>query len=639
VSRFIDELKRTHRCGELRAADIGKVVTLFGWVGHRRDHGGCVFIDLRDREGITQVVFDPAYAKAEAWSARAGGAPVELDPEKLREAHHLAEQMRGEWVIAVRGVVLSRGQNINPKLPTGEIEILVTEAVVLNKAETPPFEIKDDIDTREEIRLQYRYLDLRRAPLQRTLRMRHEINHATRNYLSDQGCLELETPFLVKYTPGGARNFLVPSRLSPGKFYALAESPQLYKQLFMVAGFDRYFQIVKCFRDEDLRVDRQPEFTQIDVELSFVNQDDVFRLMEGLIFAVVKAALGIDLHELYPSGQFPEMPFAESMAKYGNDKPDLRFGIEHTDLTELVLEHKGGGVPLWAEISQRYEEGKLRRDLLPEIVKALVIPASANLSRPQTEELEKGLREIKGFRGLARAKVAEDGSWTQSPLAKSITPELRRAINERLGAKTGDILCFQFGKASIVHTVMAKLRVDVAKRIGLIPEYGHGGQWKFLWVTNPPLFEYDDETGRWAAAHHAFTRPVDEHIPLLESDPAKVECYRYDLVLNGFEIGGGSIRLHDPEVQQRVFKTLGIHEQDAHEKFGFLLDALRSGAPPHGGIALGMDRLAMLLTGSPNLRDVIPFPKTNQGTDQMTGAPVVVESAQLEELFVKSVAP
>ncbi len=639
MSRFIDELKRTHRCGELRAADIGKVVTLFGWVGHRRDHGGCVFIDLRDREGITQVVFDPAYAKAEAWSARAGGAPVELDPEKLREAHHLAEQMRGEWVIAVRGVVLSRGQNINPKLPTGEIEILVTEAVVLNKAETPPFEIKDDIDTREEIRLQYRYLDLRRAPLQRTLRMRHEINHATRNYLSDQGCLELETPFLVKYTPGGARNFLVPSRLSPGKFYALAESPQLYKQLFMVAGFDRYFQIVKCFRDEDLRVDRQPEFTQIDVELSFVNQDDVFRLMEGLIFAVVKAALGIDLHELYPSGQFPEMPFAESMAKYGNDKPDLRFGIEHTDLTELVLEHKGGGVPLWAEISQRYEEGKLRRDLLPEIVKALVIPASANLSRPQTEELEKGLREIKGFRGLARAKVAEDGSWTQSPLAKSITPELRRAINERLGAKTGDILCFQFGKASIVHTVMAKLRVDVAKRIGLIPEYGHGGQWKFLWVTNPPLFEYDDETGRWAAAHHAFTRPVDEHIPLLESDPAKVECYRYDLVLNGFEIGGGSIRLHDPEVQQRVFKTLGIHEQDAHEKFGFLLDALRSGAPPHGGIALGMDRLAMLLTGSPNLRDVIPFPKTNQGTDQMTGAPVVVESAQLEELFVKSVAP
>ena len=625
MSRFIDELKRTHRCGELRASDLDKEVVLFGWVANRRDHGGLIFIDLRDRDGITQIVFDP----------------------DEKDAHVLAEATRPEWVIGIRGVVRSRGEQFskkegklvsatNPKLATGAIEILVKEATIFNKAETPPFEINDEIDTREELRLTYRYLDLRRAPLQRALRMRHEINRATRNYLSDAGCLELETPFLVKYTPGGARNFLVPSRLSPGKFYALAESPQLYKQLFMVAGFDRYFQIVKCFRDEDLRVDRQPEFTQIDVEMSFVNQDDIFTLMEGLIFSVFKIALGLDLHTLFPSGRFPQLPFAESMEKYGNDKPDLRFGIEHTDLTDLIIEHKGGGVSFWAELADKYTNGTLRREVPAEIIKALVIPASANLSRPQAEELEKGLKEIKGFKGLARAKVAEDGSWTQSPLSKSITVEARTAINEKLGAKPGDILCFQFGRTSVVHTVMAKLRVDIAKKIGLIPEFGHGGKWNLLWVVNPPLFEYDEESKTWSAAHHAFTRPVDEHVELLESDPARVNCYRYDLVLNGFEIGGGSIRLHDPEVQSRVFATLGIDAKDAHEKFGFLLDALRSGAPPHGGIAVGMDRLAMLLTGAPTLRDVIPFPKTNQGTDQLTGAPGIVDPPQLAELHVKT---
>lgn len=632
MSRFIDDLKRSHRCGELRASDIGKEVVLFGWVARRRDHGGCIFIDLRDRDGIAQIVFDPSY------QAAIGKLNVSVTKEQIDEAHAIGEKSRPEWVIGVRGVVVSREGNANEKLNTGKIEIWVAEATIFNKAETPPFEIADEIDTREELRLTYRYLDLRRAPLQRALRMRHEINRATRNYLSDAGCLELETPFLVKYTPGGARNFLVPSRLSPGKFYALAESPQLYKQLFMVAGFDRYFQIVKCFRDEDLRVDRQPEFTQIDVEMSFVNQDDVFRLMEGLVFSVFKTALGIDLHELFPSGRFPQLPFAESMEKYGNDKPDLRFGIEHTDLTDLIIEHKGGGVPFWAELADKYTSGALRREVPGEILKGLVIPASANLSRPQAEELEKGLKEIKGFKGLARAKVAEDGSWTQSPLSKSITPEARAAINAKLGAKPGDMLCFQFGRTSVVHTVMAKLRVDVAKKIGLIPEYGHGGKWNLLWVVNPPLFEYDEESKTWSAAHHAFTRPVDEHVELLETDPARVNCYRYDLVLNGFEIGGGSIRLHDPEVQSRVFKTLGIDAKDAHEKFGFLLDALRSGAPPHGGIAIGMDRLAMLLTGAPTLRDVIPFPKTNQGTDQLTGAPVVVDPPQLAELHVKTTA-
>ncbi|HSN99748.1 MAG TPA: aspartate--tRNA ligase [Candidatus Nanopelagicales bacterium] len=638
MSRFIDELKRTHRCGDLRASDIGKEVVLFGWVASRRDHGGCVFIDLRDREGIAQLVFDPAYAQPDVWASRGRAPAPELDTALVQKAHDLAEQVRGEWVIGIRGIVVSRGANKNPKISTGDVEVIVIEAAVFNRAETPPFEITDDIDTREEIRLSSRYLDLRRAPLQRTLRMRHDINRVTRNYLSDQGCLELETPFLVKYTPGGARNFLVPSRLSPGKFYALAESPQLYKQLFMVAGFDRYFQIVKCFRDEDLRLDRQPEFTQIDVELSFVNQDDVFTLMEGLVFAVFKDVLGIDLRDRYPDGRFPRLPFAESMARYGNDKPDLRFALEHTELTDLIVEHGGGGVPFWAEIADKYKGGQYRREVPAEIIKALVIPASANMSRPQLEELERGLKEIKGFKGLARAKLADDGAWTQSPLAKSITPELRQKINEAVGAKPGDVICFQFGKTGVVHTVMAKLRVDIAKRMGLIPDYGHGDKWQLLWVVNPPLFEHDEDTGRWAAAHHAFTRPVDEHIPWLETDPARVECYRYDLVLNGFEIGGGSIRLHDPEVQARVFKTLGIDEQDAREKFGFLLDALKSGAPPHGGIAIGMDRLAMLVSGAPTLRDVIPFPKTNQGTDQMTGAPVPVDPPQLAELHVKTTA-
>jgi len=631
VSRFIDELKRTHRCGELRASAEGTVVILFGWVASRRDHGGCVFVDLRDRTGITQVVFDREYSKKHPAAAEHGS---EAD---ATEAHQLAEQMRTEWVIGVRGVVLSRGTNKNPKIPTGEIEVLVLEATVFNRAETPPFEISDDVDTREEIRLEKRYLDLRRPQLQRTLMSRHKINLATRNYLSGEGCLELETPYLVKYTPGGARNFLVPARLAPGKFFALAESPQLYKQLLMVAGFDRYFQIVKCFRDEDSRLDRQPEFTQIDIELSFTNQSEIFRLIEGLIFAIWKAALDLDLGQLYPSGQFPEMQYAEAMGKYGSDKPDLRYGLPHVDLSDLIIEHKGGGVPLWSEITDRYDSGALRKDIKPEIIKAMVIPASANMSRPQLEELEKGLKEIRGFRGLARAKIADDGTWTQSPLAKSISPELRVAINTACDAKPGDVIVFQFGKETLVQTVMARLRGDVAKRMGLIPEYGHGGKWSFLWVVNPPLFEYDEETRTFAPAHHAFTRPIDEHLPLLEEDPARVHCYRYDVVLNGFEIGGGSVRLHDPEVQKRVFKVLGIGEEEAKAKFGFLLDALRSGAPPHGGIALGMDRLAMLLSGAQTLRDVIPFPKSNQATDLMTGAPVEVEPSQLTELKIKTV--
>jgi aspartyl-tRNA synthetase len=621
MARFIDELKRTHHCGELRATDEGKTIVLFGWVSSYRDHGGCVFIDLRDREGITQLVFDPELSGQ-------GDLP--------REAHAAARELRSEWVIGVRGVVKSRGAMKNPRIPTGDIEVHVFEITVFNKSDTPPFEIADTIDTNEEKRLQYRYLDLRRAPLQKTLRTRHRVNQVTRRYFDEQGFLELETPIMVKYTPGGARNFLVPARMHPGKFYALAESPQLFKQLYMVAGFEKYFQIVKCFRDEALRLDRQPEFTQIDVEMSFVNQDDVFRVMEGLVFRVWKEILGIDLKELYPTGRFPQMPFEESMGLYGNDKPDLRFAVPHADLTDLVIEHDGGGVPFWKAIADKFASGEYRRDLPAEIVKAIRVPAehAAKMSRTEIEKLEEFVKGM-GAKGLARAKVDAEGQWVQSPLAKMVTPALRTAINARVSAGDGDLVLFQFGRESVVQTVMANLRIHLAKKLGMIPESGHGGQWKFLWVVNPPLFEYDDEKKTWVAAHHAFTRPHDDCVELLDKDPGKVLCWRYDLVLNGFEIGGGSIRLHDPNVQAKVFRALGISDEEARTKFGFLLDALRFGAPPHGGIAIGMDRLAMLLSGAESLRDVIPFPKTQKGTDLMTDAPSPVSPEQLLELKVR----
>jgi aspartyl-tRNA synthetase len=536
---------------------------------------------------------------------------------------------------------VSRGTNKNPKLPTGEIEVRGVELSVFNKSETPPFEIAESIDTGEEKRLQYRYLDLRRAPFQRTLRVRHRMNQVVRRYFDESGFLELETPVMVKYTPGGARNFLVPSRTNAGKFFALAESPQLFKQLYMVAGFERYFQIVKCFRDEALRLDRQPEFTQIDVEMSFVNQDDVFRVMEGLIFRVWKEVLGIDLHTLYPDGRFPQMPFEQSMGKYGNDKPDLRFGLPHTDVTAAVIDHAGGGVAFWKPIAEKFTSGQYRRDLPAEIVKALRIPAelASKLSRTEVDKLEDFVKGM-GAKGLARAKVeGAEGAWVQSPLAKTITPELRAAINKEVGAGDGDLLFFQFGRESVVQTVMANLRIHLAKRLGLIPESGHGDKWNFLWVVNPPLFEYDEDTKKWAAAHHAFTRPHDDCVELLDKDPGKVLCWRYDLVLNGFEIGGGSIRLHDPEVQAKVFRALGISDDEARSKFGFLLDALKFGAPPHGGIAIGMDRLVMLLSGAENLRDVIPFPKTQKGQDLMTDAPNAVSPEQLAELSIRVVTP
>jgi len=617
VARFIDELKRTHTCGALRASDTDREVVLFGWVQNRRDHGGCIFIDLRDREGVTQLVFDP---------------------QEHKDAFVIADQARPEWVLGVRGKVRSRGTNANPNLATGAIEVLGLEATVFNKSLTPPFEIADNIQTNEEKRLEYRYLDLRRPKLQKNIMLRSKLNQATRNYFTDQSFVEVETPFLVKYTPGGARNFLVPSRLYTGHFYALAESPQLFKQLLMVGGYDRYFQIVRCFRDEDLRIDRQPEFTQLDVEMSFINQDDLFTIMEGYVFKVWKEILGIDLKERYKDGKFPRLTYAEGMRRYGNDKPDLRFGLEHTDLTELTVECDGGGISMLEPLAKKFKSGEYRKDLPEEIVKALVVPADANLSRKDLDELEKYVRSM-GALGLARAKVGEGGAWVQSPLAKTVTDAFRTAVNQATGAKEGELILFQFGAADSVHMVMANLRVTLAKKLGLIPDSGtKDNDWNFLWIIDPPLFERDENTKRWAAAHHPFTRPLDECVDMIETDPGKVLCYRYDLVLNGFEIGGGSIRLHDPDVQARVFHRLGIEHEAAREKFGFLLDALRLGAPPHGGIALGMDRLTMLLTNAESLRDVVAFPKTQRANDLMTGAPTAVSVEQLLDLKLKVMA-
>ncbi|MHB8420351.1 MAG: aspartate--tRNA ligase [Myxococcales bacterium] len=592
-SRFIQDIKRTHSCGALTERDIGRTVVLFGWVQGRRDHGGCVFIDLRDREGLTQVVFEP---------------------EVSGEAHRLAGELRHEYVLGVRGKVHGRGSQVNPKLATGQIEVKATDLEIFNRAETPPFPIEDEIDTAEEKRLAHRYLDLRRAPLQRVLATRHRMNQSVRSYLSGQGFLELETPFMIRSTPGGARNFLVPSRLSPGRFYGLAESPQLFKQLYMVAGFDRYFQIVKCFRDEDLRGDRQPEFTQIDLEMSFIAEPDVFDVVEGLLVELFRVAKGKEIR-----APFPRISYDEAMARFGVDKPDTRFGLELSEVTDIVRA-EGGGLPLFA---QAVEQGG--------IVKALRLPGGGGMSRTELDGLEEIARSF-GARGLARAKVGAGGEWTQSPLAKSASLPLRHAIHQRMAASEGDVLLFQFGKAKVVNGVLGQLRGALARRLKLIPE----GRDDLLWVVDFPLFEHSEEANAYVASHHPFTSPRAEDVEHLLSDPGRVKARAYDLVLNGNEIGGGSIRIHDSAVQAKVFRALGISDEEARSKFGFLLDALRFGAPPHGGIALGMDRLVMLLAGGESLRDVIPFPKTQKGTDLMTGAPGEVTASQLQELHVKS---
>jgi aspartyl-tRNA synthetase len=593
MPEFLSDLKRTHDCGALRAADAGQRVVLFGWVASRRDHGGLVFIDLRDRAGITQVAFEP---------------------DQGAEAFALAGELRNEFCIGVAGRVAERGGKKNPNLATGEIEIKADALTIFSRAETPPFEIADDTLAGESVRLKHRYLDLRRPALQKNFLVRSTIYQTTRRWLSQNGFVEIETPFMVKYTPGGARNFLVPSRLNPGQFYALAESPQIFKQLFMVAGFDRYFQIVRCFRDEDLRLDRQPEFTQIDLEMSFVVEEDVQGIIEGLVAALWKDVLGIEL-----SLPLPRLTHAEAVGKYGSDKPDLRFDLPLVDLTELCRAHDGGGVGLI--------QGALKTPAA--IVKGWRLPAAqaAKLARSDLDKLEEFAKGF-GAGGLARARVAAGGAWTQTPM-KTMTDGLRTALNDAAGLREGDLLFLQFGAKKLVNTVLGALRLHVAGKLDLIPKT----EWRFCWITDFPLFEAADD-GHLAAAHHPFTSPHPDDLERLESDPASVRARAYDLTLNGNEIAGGSIRIHRSDVQARVFRALGLSDEDARAKFGFLLEAFKYGPPPHGGIAAGVDRLAMLLCGAESLRDVIAFPKTQKGTDLMTDAPSGVSKRQLDELHI-----
>jgi len=596
MSEFLIDLKRTHDCGGLRASDAGNRAVLFGWVAARRDHGGCVFIDLRDRGGLTQIVFEPG----------AGS-----------EAHLQAADLRREFCIGVAGTVRERGGHKNPNLATGDIELAVDKLTVFSTAETPPFNVGDK-ESGETIRLKYRYLDLRNNDLQKNFAARSQLYQTTRRVLSANGFTEIETPFMVKYTPGGARNFLVPSRLNPGQFYALAESPQIFKQLFMVAGMDRYFQIVRCFRDEDLRLDRQPEFTQIDLEMSFVVEDDVQNVVEQLMVALWKDVLGVEI-----ARPFARLSYGEAMGKYGSDKPDLRFELPLVDLTEAVARQDGGGVGL-LQAAVKAPGG---------VVKGWRLPAAhaKALSRADLDKLEEFAKGF-GARGLARARVGEGGAWTQSPM-KTMSEELRRDINNAAGLADGDLLFLQFGAKKLVNAVLGGLRLHVADKLGLIPRSAGKDGWRFCWITDFPLFETNEE-GRHVAAHHPFTSPNPADLERLESDPGSVRARAYDLVLNGNEIAGGSIRIHQSDVQARVFRALGLSDEDARAKFGFLLEAFKYGPPPHGGIAAGVDRLAMLLCGADSLRDVIAFPKTQKGTDLMTEAPGPVAKRQLDELHI-----
>jgi aspartyl-tRNA synthetase len=588
MSTFLAKYTRTHGCGSLRGTDVGQPVVLTGWVDTRRDHGGCVFIDLRDREGITQVMFDPS---VNVWS------------------HQLAGELRSEFCIGVHGTVTSRGSNVNPRLATGEIEVRCDVLEIFSRAETPPFPIEDEIETNEALRLQYRYLDLRRPRFQRALRLRSQAAQAARGYLLDKGFSEIETPFMVKYTPGGARNFVVPSRLNPGCFYALAESPQIYKQLLMVAGYERYFQIVRCFRDEDLRGDRQPEFTQIDIEMSFVEEKQLQDVIEGMIARIWRDTLGVELPV-----PMRRMTWAEAMDKYGVDKPDLRLDLVLADVTAAC---RGCGFKIFEDVIAGGG-----------IVKAMRVPDGDKLTRSQLDALTPFAKPY-GVKGVAFARVEAGGAW-KAPFAKAFTDAARDAVNAAAGAGPGDTLLFVADKAKVANVCMGAIRLHVGDKLGLIRQ----GEWQFMWLTDPPLFEETD-AGGLAAAHHPFTspRPEDEH--LLETAPHKVLARAYDLVLNGVEIGGGSIRIHRSDLQARCFKVLGISDEQAQEKFGFLLEAFKYGPPPHGGIAFGLDRLSMLIAGGTSLRDVIAFPKTQKGTDNMSGAPTPVDQRQLDELWVK----
>ena len=583
------DLRRTHNCNELGSEDTGREVVLMGWVQRRRDHGGVIFIDLRDREGITQVVFNP---------------------EREPEVHAKAHDIRNEYVLGVRGTVEGRPEGMtNPDLKTGAIEVIVHELKILNKAQTPPFMIADNLDVSESVRLQNRHIDLRRPALQQNIKMRHKAAVAARNYLNEKGFLDIETPVLTRSTPEGARDFLVPSRLHQGGFYALPQSPQLFKQLLMISGFDRYYQIVRCFRDEDLRADRQPEFTQIDMEMSFVGEDDVMAVSEGMVAAIFDAVLGFR-----PELPFHRMTYHEALDRYGLDKPDLRFGLELTDISDIV---EGSGFKVFADAIKKGG-----------MVKALNAKGCGSFTRKEIDDLTQFVTVYRA-KGLAYIKVREN-EW-QSPITKFFTDEERRQMAERLNMEPGDLVFFGADTAKIVNESMGHLRSHLGKKLGLIDESAY----KFVWITHFPMLEYDETQKRYQAMHHPFTAPVESDYGELQSDPTAVRSRAYDLVLNGSEIGGGSIRIHQKDLQVRVLEALGMDAAEYNEKFGFLLSALDSGAPPHGGVAFGFDRLVTILCGSASIREVIAFPKTQKGSCLLTNAPSAANKEQLDELGLK----
>ncbi len=589
----IETRYRTHTCGQLRQADVGKSVKLAGWVHFHRDFGGLVFIDLRDRDGLTQLVFDADLC---------GAAGLEE-----------ARKLRSEWVVSITGQVTARAANvINPKLATGQIEVRVQSMEVLSISPTPPFTPHETEAVNEERRLQYRYLDLRRPEMQQTLRTRYHVTKIMRDYLGELGFWEIETPFLTKSTPEGSRDFIVPARLVPGNFYALPQSPQLFKQILMVGGCDKYMQIVRCFRDEDPRADRQAEFTQLDVEMSFIDRENIMGIIEGLMRTIWKDVLGVEV-----PNPIPHIEYDEAVSSYGSDRPDLRFGMKLIDITDLGKETDFGVFKNAA------------------MVKAICVPGGSKLTRKETDALAEWSKGF-GAKGLAVTKVT--ASALDTGVAKFLTPIAMKLI-ERLGAKEGDLLCFAADKPAVVHKVLGELRLKMAKDLQMKPST----EWAWTWVVNFPLLDFDEAEKKWSSVHHPFTSPLDEDMPKLATSDSTVlaglKSKAYDIVLNGYELGGGSIRIHRMDVQQQLFSVLGIDPESQKTRFGFLLDALQYGAPPHGGLALGLDRIVMMLRNTSNIRDVIAFPKTQSGADLMCGSPSLLDARQLQEAHIKVVAP